>query len=193
LGHDGEILYRSYSHDATLEAALDEAVAQHGENSIYPAASSSDRTEMSTSVTIHDTDGNIIDLTPRDGEVLVGYHFAVWCTSYVKDSYPELSEQCRMFDERIRALEALDLPGVRLIGFATAYSTNEASVARFRDTRSIDYPLVFDKDATYGSEFGVRSFPHLTVVAPSGEVVYSGDDVPADISGIIKDAARMGP
>ena len=107
-------------------------------------------------------------------------------------TYPELSEKCRSFDERIRALDALDLPGVRLIGFATVYSTNEASVAKFRDARNIDYPIVFDRNNTYGLEFGSRSFPHLTVVAPDGDVVYSGDNVPEDIGRIIEEAVRMG-
>lgn len=192
VGRDGEILYRAYGHNNALEAALDEAVALNRANGTHLTASRSDGSEISTGDAVHDIDDNLIDLSVRDGEVLIGYHFAVWCTSYVKHSYPELSEKCRSFDERIRALEALNLPGARLIGFATVYSTNEASLAEFRDGRNIDYPLVFDRDNAYGLKFGTRSFPHLTVVASGGEVVYSGDNVPEDIDQIIKEAVMTG-
>ena len=108
-------------------------------------------------------------------------HFATWCTSDVEESNPALAEQCRSFDERIRALPAFDLNGVRLVGFATVYSTNEASLPKFRDRKGIGYPLVFDQDGFYGSKFGMRSFPHLTVPAADDHLLFSGDAVPADI------------
>jgi thiol-disulfide isomerase/thioredoxin len=185
LGRDGEILYRSYGHSEELEAVLDQ-VSSSADRS--PAVTELGGLRSSTD-TILDIDGHVVDLENSGGDITVSYHFAVWCASYVEDSYPELSRRCRDFDERVRTLEARELPGARLIGFATAYSTDEASVVRYRDSRKIEYPLVFDSNNAYAKMFGTRSFPHVTVVAQDGKVVYSGNQIPTDINQIISDAA----
>jgi len=188
LDRSGNVAFRSYGHNEELLGALDNAVVSVRDDTGEPVdAELLDRASSGDSV-LRDIDGNVVDLSADDDNVLVSYHFATWCTSYVKESYPELSGKCRNFDEQIRALEAL--PRVRLLAFATAYSTNKDGVVRFRDKRGIDYPVIFDAGNAYGSNYGTRSFPHLTVVAPGGEVIFSGDHVPANISELVTYAIR---
>lgn len=189
LGRDGEVLYRSYGHSEELEAVLDQVSSSAASSADMSTAVTELGGRRSSADTILDIDGHVVDLESSGGDVTVSYHFAVWCASYVEDSYPELSRRCHDFDERVRALEARENPGARLIGFATAYSTDEASVVRYRDSRKIEYPLVFDSNNAYAKKFGTRSFPYVTIVAPDGKVVYSGNQIPADIDQIISDAS----
>ena len=188
LDRSGNVAFRSYGHNEELVVALDNVVTPIRDDSAEPEDGGPvDRTTSGDSI-LRDIDGNVVDLSASNGDVLVSYHFATWCTSYVKESYPELSGKCRDFDEQIRSLETL--AHLRLVAFATAYSTNKDGVVRFRDTRGIDYPVIFDAGNAYGSNYGTRSFPHLTVVAPGGKVIFSGDHVPADIRELVAGAMR---
>lgn len=181
IDRNGQTLYKSHRHDEELEIA----VASVAELSSELAAAEVDDGQVDVGITanatIRDIDGNVVDLAPRSGEVLVAYHFATWCTWYVENSYPELSEICHSFNEGIRELRALNLPRMRMVGFATVYSTDETGVAKFRDEEKIDYPVVYDRNNAFGSAFGVRDFPYLVVTSSSGDVLFSGNQVPSDI------------
>jgi thiol-disulfide isomerase/thioredoxin len=192
LGSDGTVLHRTYGHDDSLESALDSAIARPVRSAGQVGASSSEQAIASPALTAVDIDGNIVDLDAADGEVLVGYHFAIWCASYVRESYVELSKQCQIFDERIQQLRDAGLPHVRLIGFVSAYSTDEASAVRFRDKRHIDEPIIFDSNGAYAAKFGARSFPHITVVAPGGRTVYAGSQIPENIQQLIRNEENHG-
>ena len=188
LDSDGTILHRTYGHDSSLEPALDAAIARQTRGSGQAGASSSEHPISSSAMTVVDVDGNIADLNTVDGEVLVAYHFAIWCASYVKDSYPELSKRCQTFEQQIQRLRDARLPGVRLVGFVSAYSTDEASAIKYRDTRRVDEPIIFDTNGAYATLFDARSFPHVTVVAPGGKTIYSGGQVPENIRQIIRES-----
>lgn len=190
LDADGRGLHRSYAHDEGLISRLDQAIGNHTQQDA-PTVTEKPGEDASRSTTIlHDIDGKAVSISPDEKEVLIGYHFATWCASYVSESYPELSTRCREFDKQIQALLAMDFPDTRLIGFISAYSTSAASAVKFRDARNISHPLVFDEENAYDRFFGSRDFPHITVVAGSGEVLYSGSQVPANIDHIVRSAIR---
>jgi len=180
LGSDGTILHRTYGHDSSLEPALDSAIARH-----TPGTGQTDTNSIEHPI-------GSPAMNAVDGEALVAYHFAVWCASYVKDSYPELSRRCQAFEQQIQQLRDAGLPGVRLIGFVSAYSTDEASAVRYRDTRYVGEPIIFDTHGAYAAISGVRSFPHVTVVAAGGQTIYSGSEVPENILQIIRDEKDRG-
>lgn len=188
LGSDGTVLHRVYGHADSLESVLDSAIAAQAINNVPAATRSNEHAAGSPPITAIDIDGNRVDLSAADGEVFVGYHFAVWCVSYVRESYPELSRSCRIFDQRIQKLRDAGLSGVRLVGFISAYSTDESSAAKYRDKRRIDEPLIFDNTGAYSASFGARDFPHITVIAQGGKTIYAGSQVPENIQQIIQDA-----
>lgn len=182
-------IFRSYGHDEKLVVALERATAAMG-----PAESPSqepghvDR-DASAPSTIIDVVGRPVDLSVADDEVLVAYHLAVWCTSYVKDSYPELSRRCEAFHESVLELAALDAANTRFVGFVSGYSTEVASALRFKEIRGIDHLIVFDRAGHYAANFGSRDFPHLTIAGPGGKVIYSGNSIPQDIRQLIESRA----
>jgi len=189
VDHRGQTIHVSYKHDEQLESIVARAAkagflhAGPRANRLTPA------TALKSNAAITDIDGNTVSLTPRPGEVLVAYHFAVWCSSYVKESYPELSSKCQAFNNGIESLQGMDLPSAQLVGFATAYSTDEETVKRFRDQNGIEYPIIFDEEGLFGRRYGVRSFPYLAVIGPSGDTCYMADYIPADIGRRIEDAS----
>lgn len=188
LGSDGTVLHRVYGHNDSLESALDSAISAQARNSAPAGTGSSERSSRSSAIEAVDIDGNGVDLDAAAGEVFVGYHFAAWCVSYVEESYPELSKKCQAFDQRIQQLREARLPGVRLVGFMSSYSTDASSAVRFRDTRNVGEPIVFDENGAYAARFGTRDFPHITVVAPGGKTIYAGGRVPENIHEIIRNA-----
>jgi len=192
LGSDGTILHRTYGHDDSLESALDSAIAREAQSTGQAGGSSSEYSIGSPAMTAVDVDGDIVDLDVVDGEVLVVYHFAIWCASYVRESYPDLSIRCQQFDEQIQHLRDAGLSRVRLIGFVSAFSTDEASAIKYRNTRHIDEPIIFDTNGAYAAIFGARSFPHVTVVASGGNVIYAGSQVPENIRQIIRNGENYG-
>lgn len=191
LGRDGAELYRAYGHNEGLAGALDDALVRRDtvetDNNAADAASNQSRR------IVRDIDGNTVDLTPDAGEVIVAYHFAIWCASYVEDSFPELSARCHSFDERIRQLRALDLPGVRMIGFVSAYSTQESSAFQYQESRGIDHALVFDADGAYSSTFGTRDFPHVSIIGEDGAILFTGNQMPHNTHRIIESHLRSEP
>lgn len=184
LDANGKPVFRSWQHNDELEAAL-------------AAMSNNDPGNLSASMAVRledpgfvDIDGKPVDLDPDGASAIVAYRFATWCTSYVRESYPELSQRCAEFNDRIAAVRGLAGPRVRVVGFVAAYSTGPDGARRFRDRHDIAHPLVFDLGNKYASRYGSRSFPHLTVIDVQGNVVFSGERIPPDIHRIVTNAVN---
>lgn len=150
LNAEGETVFSGYRHDERLVQALEEL------------STAKQSTEPRTPPVLADLDGNAQQLIPEPGEIVIAYHFATWCESYLKDTDAERVQACADFRRGIERLE--QIPGVRLIGFATRYSSDSESLQRYRQQHRIDHPLVFDEDGIFARHFAVRDFPHLVVL-----------------------------
>jgi peroxiredoxin len=109
-----------------------------------------------------DVDGKPLQLNTEENKTLIVYHFATWCESYLQETDPARVRQCREFREGIDRLS--QQANIRLVGFATRYSSDKKSVLRYREQHHIDHPLVFDEAGTFAEQFGARDFPHLVVL-----------------------------
>ncbi|MBB3062529.1 TlpA family protein disulfide reductase [Microbulbifer rhizosphaerae] len=150
LNAEGEIVFSGYRHDERLKQALEK----------LPTAEQSAAPEPPPVLT--DLDGNTLQLVAGPGEILVAYHFATWCESYLTDTDAERAKACAEFRQGINRLG--QIPGVRLIGFATRYSSDTESLQRYRQQYRIDHSLVFDRAGIFARHFAVRNFPHLVVL-----------------------------
>lgn len=173
IAGDGTIAFTGHRHDERLALAMDAVLArrivdteQNGPADIPDG--------------LADIDGKPVQLATGKNEMLVVYHFAAWCESYLRETYPEHAERCRQFRGNIGTLVALELPGTRFIGFATRYSSSRESVQQYRARYGIVHQLVFDTTGVFAERFGVRDFPHVVVIR-NGAVVHSADRIDAGL------------
>ncbi len=150
LDAEGATVFSGYHHDERLKQALEKLSAAKQSTAPRPPP------------VLADLDGNAQQLVAGPGEILVAYHFATWCESYLKDTDAERAQACREFRRGIKRLE--QIPGVRLIGFATRYSSDTESLQRYRQQHHLEHPLVFDGKGIFAKHFAVRDFPHLVVL-----------------------------
>lgn len=164
IDNRGEIIFRGYHHDENLELALEGLPGE--------------RKQITFNLPKYlvDVTGNPLQVETGRDETLVAYHFATWCESYLQETDAERVRKCREFRTGIERLS--QLANIRLVGFATRYSSDKESVLRYRRQHRIDHPLVFDESGTFAEQFGVRDFPHL-VVLRNNSVVRHRDHIDA--------------
>lgn len=161
IDNAGSIVFRGYHHDKKLEAALKKLAPAR------PAA-------FKPPEYLADIDGRPVLLNTGKGETLVAYHFATWCESYLRETDPARVRKCRDFGRGLQNL-ARDTD-IRLVGFASRYSSDRESVLRYRQQNHIEHPLVFDEDGVFTERFGVRDFPFL-VLLRNNEILLRADHV----------------
>lgn len=162
IDNAGNIAFRGHRHDENLEKALDRLTA------------SGRPTAFNLPQHLADIDGKPVTLESKKGKTLVAYRFATWCESYLRETDPQRVQKCRAFRQGIERLARET--DVRLVGFASRYSSDRDSVLRYRRQNHIAHPLVFDEEGVFTKRFGVRDFPHL-VVLRNNRVLLHADHV----------------
>jgi peroxiredoxin len=100
----------------------------------------------------------------KKGVVLV--FFATWCVSCMKE-VPEIKQ----FAETARK-ENIEVLGVN-------HKQKADIVERFHKSKSINYPIILDKDGTVATEkYGIRGIPHIIGINAKGVIIYRGTDLP---------------
>lgn len=171
LDRDGAVAYTHYRHDKNLELALDAVLATRAPETAGLEPGSPPRAPV-------DIDGQPVDLQPADDETLLIYHFATWCETYLRETDPDRVPHCREFRNDVKRLAARNIPGLRIIGFATRNGIAPESVRKYREQHGIEHQLVYDAAGTFAARFGVRDFPYLVVVRDDA-MVHSSDRLDA--------------
>ncbi|WP_193161890.1 redoxin domain-containing protein [Microbulbifer hainanensis] len=155
IDSSGNVTFRGYREDEKLQAALEQAIAIPTQGAGRPPV-------FTPPKHLADIDGHPLSLDTGSGQTLVAYQFAPWCESYLQETDPGRVQQCRDFREGLERLG--QNRAIRLVGFASRYSTDRDSVLRYRSEHQIQHPLVFDREGYFAERFGVRDFPYLVVL-----------------------------
>jgi thiol-disulfide isomerase/thioredoxin len=176
IGRDGRILYVGHLADAPLEDALRLA------RSAAPAAKAPVAGEpaRSTAATRHyrvgdqlsgfsvNTLGGESVHVPEPGKPTVIAFLSPWCESYLAESRPQLSANCRAAREQLEA-HAAD-PGVRWLGVASGLWATADDLAGYRDKYHVAIPLTLDDSGRLFHAFRVMSVPTLFLIDPQGRI-----------------------
>lgn len=183
IDRQGNVAWIGHRHDGKLERAVQDVLRGAPSS---PASSETEKNDAPlVDIPLVDIDGGAVQLAAGEGETVIAYRFATWCESYLRDSNPALSEQCRRFREGIARLAALNLPRTRLVGFAAEYSSNIESVHAWRARNGIAHPLVFDDAGVFATRFGMRDFPRLVVIR-NGSVIHATDRIDETLVDVLR-------
>lgn len=100
-----------------------------------------------------------ISLEDYEGKVLVLDFWSTWCVPCVK-SLPELVE----------AIASFPTDKVAFLGVNEGES--HARVQQFLETRSLDFPVVFDPNLQLGRAYQADSLPYTVVIDPGGVITH---------------------
>ena len=87
LDGNGLPVFRGWQHNDELEAALASISSNVPDELSGPLADGPENPG------VVDIDGMPVELEPDGTSAVVAYRIATWCTSYVRESYPELSQR----------------------------------------------------------------------------------------------------
>lgn len=121
--------------------------------------------------TLSGVDLTLSRLKGNRGVVLV--FFATWCVNCMKE-VPEIKQFA----------DAARQDYIVVIGIN--FKQSEEIVKRFKDSESINYGLVLDKEGNVTTGlYGISGIPHVVGIDGNGDIVYRGSHLPADKAGFI--------
>lgn len=175
LGRDGRITYVGHLANASLDAAIANAIAQPALLAGGPARAVSTSSALKVGAGLPDlrvsnVSGETIALTDPDHARPTAIVFlAPWCESYFAGSRPRYAANCRRARLQASALAAEN--GVRVVGIATGLWTTAADVEKYRRDHGVPYEVTLDDDGALFRRFGVNDVPSVVLVSAHGRIV----------------------
>lgn len=106
--------------------------------------------------------GGQVSLSEYRGKVVLVNFWATWCPPCVRE-IPAL----------VRIHEQYRDQGFVILGVNTTYQDDEAKVQQFVQDNNIQFPILLEKEATVGSEYGARLMPSSYLIDQNGQIVYA--------------------
>jgi peroxiredoxin len=107
-----------------------------------------------------------LPVTPGRPTVLV--FITDWCESYLAESRPQMSAQCRRSREQMTSLPADLQARADWVWIASGLWTVEDDLRSYRDEHGIGSPMVLDSANTLFNTFDVRDVPAVLVIDAQG-------------------------
>ena len=162
IGRDGTIRYVGHLEDERLQRELRGAIADQP-----PAAARARPPATPVGDPLKPVQGGMVRIDgPGDGVPRLLFFMSPWCETYLKDSRPAIVRDCRR--TRIALTRAAASGGARVVGIASALSTDVAGVRRFLDQTGFAAPVVLDENGALFRRFGVRNFPTVIRIDRDG-------------------------
>jgi peroxiredoxin len=182
IARDGRIAYVGHLADEHLDAAL-AAVKLPGSHAPKTAAMLA---TVKSPASIHTLAGTEFPFKDPKGKQTVLVFLSPWCESYLKDSRPEDSGQCR--DARLKAEKLVASSKVRFMGVASGlWATNE-DLRAYQTKNEIKLPLALDVTGDVFRTYNVKQVPTVIVLGADGKETkrVSGDT--GDLDSLVKAA-----
>lgn len=98
------------------------------------------------------------------------FFFVPWCVSYVKQTHPTMSAECRTTREAVFKAEKQLGKQLSFLAVASRYSNDEAGARRYQEQLKVRFPIAFDAENQLFSSYKVNRFPTVIVVGQDGQV-----------------------
>jgi thiol-disulfide isomerase/thioredoxin len=182
IGTDGRILYVGHLADERLEAALREATRPARGLARMPVPAAPAPTARLT------------ELPAAELTTLAGARFALrdgshstvlvflspWCESYLADSRPTISANCRRARELSEALARGS--GARWLGIASGLWASPEELAEYQAHYGVHLALSLDASGDWFRSFAVREVPVIVLADRTGRIVrrFAGEELKDD-------------
>jgi len=113
------------------------------------------------------------------------YMFVTWCQTYVQDSFPEMSENCKNSREAINGLYEEYRDKIHIIGVSSRYSTNETGLPRYKDRYNVKFPIAMDMKNQVFRQFRVKDFPTHILIGKDGTVHHKVKGYPKNLKALL--------
>lgn len=110
-----------------------------------------------------------INLTSNDGKMHALFFTATWCDWYLKDSRPEVSQNCSLAQENINDLSK-QYPNIVWQGIISRLWTGDKDLLEYKKKYKIVHALEIDKSNGLFHQYSVKDLPTLILIK-NGEVV----------------------
>ena len=130
-------------------------------------------------VTVHDLEGNAVDLGQWIGKKPVFLEFwATWC------------ELCKELLPRVRAAQAAYGSDVEFIGINVTVNQSRDRVRRYLETEKPPFRTLYDDEGTSTRAYQVPATSYVVIVDRSGKVAYTGSGGSQDFDRVLQRVSR---
>ena len=173
IGKDGRISYIGHLADAELDAALASA------RQAPQTSANANREELATRSALGQGDmlpdrtlqaGNGTVTMGAGSNASITVFMSSWCESYLAESRPNQSAECRAVREQIETLKQ-QYPQARWLGVSSRLWTTEADLALYAEDNQVTLPLVLDDSGDLFRSFSVMRVPTVIVADADGRIV----------------------
>ena len=193
IGRDGRIAYVGHLASAALDAALRAAAAPSPPTSAgAPPPPGPPTPPAAFPASIATLDGRQFALVDRKPGGLTALVFlSPWCETYLKESQPSASAQCRQArlgtEEMVRSS-----PGVRWLGIAAGLWVKRDDLRDYRSKYAISMPLALDSSGDLFRAFHVTRVPTVLLIDADGRVVHRMSGDISKLSSLLGNPGRRG-
>jgi peroxiredoxin len=164
IARDGRIAYVGHLADEHLDAAL-AAVQLPGSQATKASATLLASQAPASIRTLNGSEFAFKDPKGKQSTVLV--FLSPWCESYLKDSRPEASGQCK--EARLQAEKLVSNGTLRFMGVASGLWANDAELREYQTKNEIKLPLALDVSGDVFRTFNVKQVPTVIVLGADGK------------------------
>jgi peroxiredoxin len=168
IARDGRIAFVGHLADAPLDEAL--AGIQQPNSHVPKKSMVALRHAKARPMSVRTLAGGefaFVDPTHARATVLV--FISPWCESYLKDSRPEASKQCR--EARLQTEGLASGSDARFIAIASGLWANDVELKAYQSQNAIKLPLALDASGAVFRGYGVRQVPTVIVVGADGREI----------------------
>jgi peroxiredoxin len=105
---------------------------------------------------------------PSAGRPSVLVFISTWCESYLAETRPQMSAQCRRSREQLSALPSELIARAQWTWIASGIWTDASELREYRDQQHIATPMLLDSSGALFNTFDVRQVPAILVIDGQG-------------------------
>jgi peroxiredoxin len=186
IARDGRIAYVGHLADEALDLEL--AALRQSNSHAPPAQSAAAKGATRRPSRVVTSDGQTFTLRdPKAARQTVLVFLSPWCESYLKESRPAMSAQCRRVREG--ADQLVGGSARRWLGVSSGLWANEADLKDYQHKNSLKMPVALDAGGDLFRGFNVTLVPTVIVLDAAGKEVGRGSGETLNLEALLASAS----
>jgi thiol-disulfide isomerase/thioredoxin len=174
IGRDMRFRHVGHAHNAALDRAIEQALAEPRPADAAPAVVAAERVigigDRVPPLSLTLLDGETQSLHAKPGRVLAVAFFSTWCEWYLERTRPSTSRACTRVREQIQS-PASQPDAIDWLGIAGGLWSTEQDLVDYRAQHGMRIPLALDSSGTLFRTFGIRDVPTVVLIDDSGQLL----------------------